>query len=228
MGTNSFLDQLLKTGAEALAGAKAKVGEARASGDFDKYATGAAVGGVLGLLLGTGRGRSISGKLLKVGSVAAIGGLAWKAYQDYHASRATMPGGSAAADIAVPKPFEALPAPEKEQHGRAMLQAMISAAKSDGHLDDRELGLLQTELERTQADAGTRAWVQQRMTRPADAAAVARQAETPQMAAEIYLASLLVVDERSTLEREYLEALARELRLQPELKASLEARAAAG
>jgi uncharacterized membrane protein YebE (DUF533 family) len=228
MSASSFLDQLLKTGAQALAGAKSKVGEARASGSLDKYAAGAAVGGVLGLLLGTGRGRAMSGKLLKVGSVAAIGALAWKAYQDYHASRATLPGGGAAADAAQPKPFEALPAPEQEQHGRAMLQAMISAAKSDGHLDERELGLLQAELDRSQADAATRAWVGQEMMRPADAAAAARAASTPQMAAEIYLASLLVVDERNALEREYLDKLAVELRLDPELKASLETRAAGG
>jgi uncharacterized membrane protein YebE (DUF533 family) len=66
------------------------------------------------------------------------------------------------------------------------------------------------------------------MMRPADAAAAARAASTPQMAAEIYLASLLVVDERNALEREYLDKLAVELRLDPELKASLETRAAGG
>jgi uncharacterized membrane protein YebE (DUF533 family) len=46
------------------------------------------------------------------------------------------------------------------------------------------------------------------------------------MAAEVYLASLLVVDETTTMERAYLDELARRLQLAPGLKADLEARAA--
>jgi uncharacterized membrane protein YebE (DUF533 family) len=38
---------------------------------------------------------------------------------------------------------------------------------------------------------------------------------------------VLVVDQTTTMERAYLDALARELRLAPTLKADLEARAAA-
>jgi uncharacterized membrane protein YebE (DUF533 family) len=45
------------------------------------------------------------------------------------------------------------------------------------------------------------------------------------MAAEVYLASLLVIDETSPMERAYLDELARQLKLAPELKASLQARA---
>jgi uncharacterized membrane protein YebE (DUF533 family) len=60
-----------------------------------------------------------------------------------------------------------------------------------------------------------------------DPAEVAATASGPEMASEIYLASLLVVDQTSTMERAYLDALARELRLSPGLKTDLEARAAA-
>jgi uncharacterized membrane protein YebE (DUF533 family) len=56
---------------------------------------------------------------------------------------------------------------------------------------------------------------------------VAAAAQTPAMGAEIYLASLLVVDETTTMERAYLDELARQLKLPAELKADLEARAAA-
>ena len=49
------------------------------------------------------------------------------------------------------------------------------------------------------------------------------------MAAEMYLASLLMVDEENFMERSYLEELARQLALDPALKVELEkqARAAA-
>jgi uncharacterized membrane protein YebE (DUF533 family) len=198
-----------------------------------KYATGAAVGGALGLLLGTRRGRSVGGKALKYGSMAAIGALAWKAYQDYQASqRAQAPAGAAgapqpAAPAALPAPrFEALPAPQLEQHAQAMLKAMIAAAKSDGHMDDRERELVGSELSRLQADAATRQWVEAEMRRPVDPADVARAATTPELAAEVYLASVLVVDETTSMERAYLDQLAQALRLAPQLKADLVARAA--
>jgi uncharacterized membrane protein YebE (DUF533 family) len=46
------------------------------------------------------------------------------------------------------------------------------------------------------------------------------------MAAEIYLASLLVVDKTTVMERAYLDELARQLRLAPGLKVELERQAA--
>lgn len=243
MGANAFLDQLLKTGAGAWADVQGATERARASGDFDKYAKGAAVGGLLGLLLGTRRGRAIGGSALKLGSVAAIGTLAWKAYQDYEASQrvaagagvagapAASPASTSAPVLGAPARFEALPAPQIEQHSRAMLKAMIAAAKSDGHMDEHEHGLVRDELGRVAGDAETQAWVEAELARPADAAEVAAEvaaaAATPEMAAEIYLATLLVVDETTTMERAYLDELARHLHLTPGLKAELEARAVA-
>jgi uncharacterized membrane protein YebE (DUF533 family) len=196
---------------------------ARPSGknsDWGKYAA----GGALGLLLGTRRGRSMGGSLLKYGGVAALGALAYKMYQEHQAQQ----GKPAPATPGAAAPtFEALPAPAQEQHARAMLKAMIAAAKSDGHLDERERGLVQGELTRLQADAETRRWVEAELARPIDPAEVASAAQGPEMAAEMYLASLLVVDDRSTMERAYLDALARELRLDEGLKAQLEAKALA-
>ena len=219
MNIQSLLDQILKAG-----GANDPARRA----DMGKYATGAAVGGVLGLLLGTGSGRRMGGKVLKYGSVAAIGALAWKAYQDYQAQQSAA-GGGAGVPAAPPEStrFEALPAPQQEQHSQAILTAMIAAAKADGHLDERERGLLQAELQRVQADAATHQWAAQAIDRPASAAEVAALAQGPEMAAEIYLASVLVVDESNPAERSYLDDLALRLRLAPSLKSDLESKALA-
>ena len=221
MNIQSLLDQILKAG-----GADDPVRRA----DMSKYATGAAVGGVLGLLLGTRSGRNMGGKVLKYGSVAAIGALAWKAYQEHQASRSAarnmpvQPGAGASTQAAS---FEALPAPQQEAHSQAILAAMIAAAKADGHLDERERGLLQAELQRVQADAATQQWAAKAVDQPASAADVAALAQGPEMAAEIYLASVLVVDESNPAERRYLDDLAQRLRLAPSLKADLEAKALA-
>jgi uncharacterized membrane protein YebE (DUF533 family) len=114
-----------------------------------------------------------------------------------------------------------------EQHSQAMLKAMIAAAKSDGHMDDRERDLVEAELHRLDADPAMRRWVDAELRRPVEPAEVAAAATTPEMAAEVYLATLLVVDDTTTMERAYLEELARRLQLPPALKADLEARAAA-
>jgi len=229
MNVTSYLEQLLKTGTSALGQATSGM----QPGDGRKYATGAAVGGVLGLLLGSKSGRRMGGKALKAGSVVALGALAWKAYGDWQrqnaATTASGTAAGAAPGTALPAPagFAALPAPQLEVHSRAMLKALIAAAKSDGHMDDAERGQVEAALHRLNADAETRAWVDTELRRPVDPADVAAAATGPEMAAEIYLASVLVVDDTTVMERAYLEELARRLQLAPGLKAELEARAAA-
>lgn len=229
MTAQSLLDQLLKTGLGAVNEARGAVQGARDRGDLDKYAKGAAAGGVLALLLGTRGGRRIGGSALKIGSLAALGMLAWRTYNDWKAQQAPAgPAAAAGAPAGMPAPAPlALPAPQAEAHGRVLLKAMIAAAKSDGHLDERERDLVETELRRSEADPALRSWFEAELRRPLEPADVAAGATTPELAAEVYLASLLVVDETSTMERAYLDALARELRLDEGLKRQLEARALA-
>jgi uncharacterized membrane protein YebE (DUF533 family) len=224
MNLQSLFDQVLKTGASALGQA-----QNAGRGDMGKYATGAAVGGVLGLLLGTQGGRRLGGKALKYGSVAAIGALAWKAYQDHQAQQqAAAAAGAAGAPAGRPASFDALPAPQVEDHSRAMLKAMIAAAKSDGHMDERERELVEVELKRLDSDPSTRQWVEAELRRPVEPADVAAAAHSPEMRAEVYLASALVADETTTMERAYLDELAKRLELAPELRAALDAKARAG
>jgi uncharacterized membrane protein YebE (DUF533 family) len=213
MRAQALLDQLLKSGLPTL-------GQTNRS-DTGKYATGAAAGGALALLLGSKRGRKLGGSLLKYGTVAALGALAWNTYREWQAQQ---PAQSAPSSKAVTG-FEQLSAADVEDHSRVMLRAMIAAAKSDGHMDERERGLVEAELRRLEADAATQAWVDAELRRPVEPAEVAAGIDTPEKAAEVYLASVLVVDETSTMERAYLDELARCLNLPPSLKTQLEARA---
>lgn len=219
MNASSLIDQLLKTGLGTVAEARGSVQAARERGDLDKYAKGAAAGGLMALLLGTRTGRNLGGKALKVGGVAALGMLAWRAYSDWQANQ-----GQAATPTAAPPMPAALPAPQAEAQGRLLLKAMIAAAKCDGHVDARERGLIDEELTRGGADTAMRDWVLSELNRPVDPADVAAGAQTPETAAQVYLASLLVVDDTVTMERAYLDELARQLRLAPALQADLEAR----
>ncbi len=226
MNSSSLIEQLLKAGSTVVSQQLGHARNTAASPDMGKYAKGAAVGGLLGLLLGSRGGRQLGGKALKVGSVAAMGMLAWKTYQEWQArqgSQAPAAGAGAGTGAAAPT-FEALPAPQQELHGQAMLKAMIAAAKADGVVDTREMAMVDSELQRSDATPALRDWVKAELARPLDAADVAATARSPEMAAEVYLASLLVVDETNSAERAYLDTLASRLGLASDLKADLEAR----
>lgn len=224
-----MLEQLLKSGLSMM---NTNPGNQSGDAGWGKFGAGAATGGVLGLLLGSKRGRSMGGTALKYGSIAAIGAVAYKAYNQWQAQQAQQ---TQVAQSAKPSPSAAhasqetprLPAPGLEEHSQALLKAMIAAAKSDGHLDERERSLIHTELDRLQADQQERRWMEDELRRPLDPAEVARAATTPELAAEMYLASLLMADETSFMERAYLDELARQLQLAPGLQAELESQARA-
>jgi uncharacterized membrane protein YebE (DUF533 family) len=225
-----MLEQLLKSGLSMIEGKSQAPGRPPgADAGWGKFGAGAATGGALGLLLGSKRGRRFGGKALKLGSVAALGVLAYKAYETWQAQQQAQPGQpqGAAPAKAEPRTVNLLPAPQVELHSLAMLKSMIAAAKADGHLDERERGLVEAELGRVQADASTRRWFEDELRRPLDPAEVARAAGSQEMAAEMYLASLLVADETSYMERAYLDELARQLQLPEGLKLELERQAQA-
>ncbi|WP_349745173.1 tellurite resistance TerB family protein [Roseateles cavernae] len=232
MSAQSTLEQLLKSGLAMLDG-KAGGGLGNLGGSLGgggkglgQLGLGAAAGGALGLLLGSKRGRSYGGKALKYGSIAALGLMAYKAYSNWQAQQ-SQPAGQPATPAPAARTVDRLPAPEREQHSRAMLKAMIAAAKSDGHLDERERGLVEAELNRLEADPTLRLWFEAELRRPLDPAEVAQAAATPELAAEMYLASLLVADETTFMERAYLDELAKQLKLPAGLKTELEAQALA-
>ena len=243
MSAQGMLEQLLKSGLSMLEGQRPPTnsapGQASRGGaaDWGQIGAGALAGGALGLLLGSKRARKFGGKALKIGSVAALGALAYKAYGNWQAQQAQhasqsehrpQAAGAAAPPVQeVPRTVNLLPAPEVEQHSRAMLKSMLAAAKADGHLDERERGLVEAELSRLQADPAWRRWVDDELRRPLDPAEVAQAAATPEMAAEMYLASLLVADDTSFMERAYLDELARQLRLPEGLKLELQRQAEA-
>jgi uncharacterized membrane protein YebE (DUF533 family) len=233
MSAQSMLEQMLKSGLSLLDG-KPGGAVSQTTGQSDagwgRFGAGAATGGVLGLLLGSKGGRRLGGKALKYGSVAALGVVAFRAYSNWQAQQQAQHQAQHQAQQAPQRPSAAptpqtvnlLPAPEAELHSRAIVQAMIAAAKADGHMDERERGLVEAELSRLEPDATMRAWFEEELRRPLDPAQVAQAATTPELAAEIYLASLLVTDETVFMERAYLDELARQLKLADGLKVELE------
>jgi uncharacterized membrane protein YebE (DUF533 family) len=220
MKTSGFLERLLKSAQDLMGETRVRVDrtsnriENEGIGGFKlgKLGQGVVAGGLLSMLLGSRGGR----KLAKYGGLAAIGTLAYRAWRDRQAQ-----GG----DVAVtgePQTIDLLPPPQAELHSRGILVAVIAAAKADGHIDPRELALIEGEIGKLGEDAELKAWLTTELERPLDPSHVAQSANTPELASEMYLASLMVVDEQNDSERQYLDDLARHLSLDPQIRASLE------
>ncbi|EPM0511414.1 tellurite resistance TerB family protein, partial [Pseudomonas putida] len=161
------------------------------------------------------KARKYGGKALTYGGLAALGVLAYKAYGNWQANQR-----GAAAE---PQTLDRLPPAQAEQHSQAVLRALVAAAKSDGHIDERERALIEGEFTRLDSDRELQHWLHAELNKPLDPAEVARAAQTPEMAAEMYLASVMMVDQENFMERAYLDELARQLRLDPGLRQALEA-----
>ncbi|HSC84665.1 MAG TPA: tellurite resistance TerB family protein [Pseudomonas sp.] len=232
MNTRGLLDQLLKSGQDLLqqkgtpsaGGLGGLLGGAagKSGGDLATLLKGAGGGalaaGALGLLLGSKSARKVGSQVITYGGLAALGVMAYKAYGNWQTTQA-----DGAAPALPPQTVDRLPAPQVELHSQAILKALVAAAKADGHVDERERQLLEEQLGTLAGDAQLSQWLQAELNKPLDPAEVARAASTPEMAAEMYLASVLMVDEEHFMECAYLEELARQLKLEPALKAELEA-----
>ena len=233
LDTKRLLDQFVGAGGSAAGSA---AGAAKGFiGDGGSFAKGAVAGGLLGLMVGNKKSRKFAKKAATYGGVALVGGLAYKAYKDYKAGQAVPPPPTAhqAQPQALPPPPQdsgfapATPAAEQSL-SRAMLRAMIAAAKADGHIDAQEQANIFAKMDALPLDADDKAFVMDELRAPLDVEAVAAGAQSPEQAAEIYAASLLAIDPDSPAERGYLGMLAARLGLEQGLVDHLHASVAGG
>ncbi|MDO5624689.1 MAG: tellurite resistance TerB family protein [Pseudomonadota bacterium] len=216
-----FLDHLLKSAGATASGANQTNRGSGVGGALNSdFGRGTLAGGALGLLLGKNKKTR---KLASYGGLAALGMMVYNTYGEYQRQQAdAAAAGAAPAALPAPQTIDRLPAADADAHGAAILQALVAAAKADGHIDARERELIEGEYARQGLPAQVQQWLHAELEKPLDPAEVARAARTPEMAAEMYLASLLVADEQSFMERAYLDELARQLKLEPALQQRLQ------
>jgi uncharacterized membrane protein YebE (DUF533 family) len=188
-------------------------------------ATGAAAGLATGLLMGKG-GHKMFGTAAKYGALAALGGIAYQAWQRSQANQSA----PAAAAPAPAEPTAFIPPPDDEaaNHalGQSLLRAMIAAAKADGRIDADENRRIFARMETMSLDADCKAFVFDELSSPLNLDAVVAGADTPEHAAEIYAASLVAIEADTPAEQGYLTMLAGRLGLAPELVTELHRAAA--
>ena len=217
MNSKSLIDQLLKAGGSLLQNSSKTTGGTQMKDVLLGAGGGAAATAALGMLLGNKRHTKMAGKVVTYGGLAALGVLAYKAYGNWQQQQGNI------AATREPQTVDRLPEPQVEQHSQAILRALIGAAKADGHIDAKERQLIETEISKLTNDAQLKRWFEQEMNKPLDPLEIAAYATSPELAAEMFLASVLVVDEESFMERSYLQELAKQLRLDPALQDELRA-----
>lgn len=218
-------------------------GRSLGGGGLGGLAGGALAGGLVSVLLGSKKVRKIGGKVLTYGGLAAVGAIAYTAYRNWQAGQSQpqpqpQPHAQSHPASAPPAARQAtsvpvLPPPETPFHpastpggeqalAHTLVHAMIVAAKADGHVDDAEKARILSQLERFDIDADERTFLDAELSKPLDIDGVVASATTPELAAEIYAASLLVLDGDTAVGGAYLALLAARLKLDPGLKAALE------
>jgi len=180
--------------------------------------TGALAAGAIALLFGSKGGRKFVGKAAKLGGTVAIGGLAYKAYTDWQ-TRQNQQNAPAQLDSAsaqggtlnlnqfeVGTPINELTDNAAAKRSESLIQAMITAARADGHIDDEEMDLITQQINNFGLEQDVTRFLLSEMSKPVDVERIAALADTPETAAELYITSAMVVDMDSPSERGYLDS----------------------
>ena len=172
------------------------------------------LGALAGALLGGGR-RSLGGAL-GGGVMAMLGVMAFQALKNRAGQQARVPLGLVAPQTAAQKA-------ELEQNSGLVLRAMINAAKSDGRIDEEEITRLVGKVQESGADSEAVQFLQAEMAKPMETEELIEAARgKPELAAELYAASLLAIEVDTPAEKQYLAGLASGLGLESAVTRSLQ------
>lgn len=199
-----------------------------------------ALGGLLGTLMSGKTAKSVAKGALVVGGTAAVGALAWNFYQKWSQNAAANTQQSQPAPHSVPQAVpqanpngwsaklnpqpEHSPAalPPADAKALLLLEAMVFAARADGHIDAKEQEHIHTAVAAMFPGQNMTALMDTLLIKPLDPSLLAAQISTPEEAHDLYRLSCMIVDIDHFMERGYLDGLAAALCLSAECKATLE------
>ena len=180
----------------------------QAVGGKDNLALGG-LGALAGALLGGG-GKSMGGAL-GGGVMALLAAMAYKALQGSGVESSGVPMG-----LAEPKTEADRQA--LEQHAELIVKAMINAAKADGRIDAGEVKRIVGKLQEDGVQESDQQYLIMEMQKPMETQQLIAAAQgRPDVAAQIYAASLLAIEVDAPAEKEYLDQLAAGMGLAPEV-----------
>ncbi|WP_414056895.1 tellurite resistance TerB family protein [Pantoea dispersa] len=186
-----------------------KSGDGKSGGLSDMLAPGA-LGGLAGLLVASKSSRKLltkyGGTALLVGGGAAAGAVLWNKYKQR--VRETHQDEPAFGQLQTPL----------DQRAERLVTALVFAAKSDGHIDDRERTAIEQNIHQAGYGAQAEALIQQAMNRPLDPQWLAADVKNEEEALELYFLSCAAIDVDHFMERSYLSALGDALKIPQDVR----------
>ena len=210
MDLNSILNQVLDVAKNSAS--KLETGN-QTIDSLTKVGGGAALGGILSMILGRSGGASLA----KLGSLAVLGNLAYQAYQNYQKSQQnSQPNISENA-------FDVLNSSSHVDAGELILRTMIAAAAADGEITEDEKQTIANEAGNNPELAQ---WLEQEIQNPISINEITRLVgNDTALASNVYLAARLVSKDLSRKEIIFLADLAKALGLDDALVEQLEKQA---
>jgi uncharacterized membrane protein YebE (DUF533 family) len=194
-------------------------------------AGGAAAGGIVALLLGSKKARNFAGTAAAYGGAALLGGLAYRAYQNWQNSNAREESRSATTSTAGNEEAFHQRALHDAGNGQSpfeltLIKGMIAAARADGHIDAQEQARIFEAVERMSLSTEHKGIIFGYLTQEISIEELVTHTASIETRTELYLASCLVIDLDHPAERAHMDALAGALELPGELSRQLEIQAA--
>ena len=220
-----LLDQFLGSQVPGTQGTvREKAGDAVQLAKDNPLATGA----IAAVLLGTGAGRALTGSALKLGGLAVVAGLGYQAYKNYQAGKAPQESNVPRLETdvvpeAAQSGFDTVAEEVDDDFALALMRAMISAARADGHIDEDERKHIGSRLAVAGLADDAQAFINQELDQPTPLDDIVAAARSEEQKVEIYTASRLAIDPNTRAERGYLDMLAGRLGLADALVDHIEA-----
>ena len=184
----------------------------------------AGAGGLGAVVLGTRTGRSLAGSAAKLGGLALIAGLAYKAFQNYQEGRPLISYNDPARMLEAPPAgtgFET--SAISNETATLYIRAMIAAAAADGRIDQNEQRQIIGSLQQAGAGADAQAFLQREIENPATPEDLAGAVTSPAEAVQVYTAARIAIEPDTQEESAFLAELAQRLGIDRDLARHIEA-----
>jgi len=173
-----------------------------------------ALGGLAGLLIASNSSRSLVMKYGKtaviIGGGAAAGALLWNKYKQR------------VSETHQDQPDFGQQSSPVDRRAERLIEALVFAAKSDGHIDSDERKAIDEHIRQSGLGAQGEQLVQRAIDSPLDPQKLAADVKNEEEALEVYFLSNLVIDVDHFMERSYLQALGDALKIPQDVRQAIE------
>jgi uncharacterized membrane protein YebE (DUF533 family) len=186
-------------------------------------AGGAAAGGIMALLMGNKSARKFAGKAATYGGAAVLGGIAYKAFQNWQQNNTDGNAGVGNDNTGIPDENQFLPdQTQQPAFELTLIKAMIAAAKADGHIDDVEHQRIIKAIAEMDISAEMKGMVFDLLLQEISIEELVKDTDSIEQKSEIYLASCLAINPDHPAEEAHLDQLAAALGLPRGLASELQ------